>query len=233
MPAAAPFFRPTRGAVRLDALRWAAAPMQAELARFPDEAWQTRAYGDLWGDIVLLKPGKDGGMWEHPEWPSCPAIRGIVDSIPSRVLDVTLARLGPGGWVKEHRDISGGIPMGVARFHVPIVTDPGVRFFVSGRQVVMGEGELWNLDTSYRHALRNESQVWRVHLIFDVELNDAVRAMLPPREAADALHRAWFNAICAGKALELAVKNPRQLPTRVRNFVRLRVFKRSVLYSDE
>jgi Aspartyl/Asparaginyl beta-hydroxylase len=49
----------------------------------------------------------------------------------------------------------------VLRLQVPIVTDPGVEFYVNGRRVPLQPGEAWVLDTSYRHrveAVKQEGQ---------------------------------------------------------------------------
>ena len=123
--------------------------------------------------------------------------------------------------------------MGVGRFHVPIISHPEVRFFVSGQRLYLAPGETWNLDTTYKHKLRNGSDVTRIHLIVDVELNDAVRAMMPPTDLRDRVHQAHFAAICVGKGAKLAVKDPRALATRVRKFFKLLIFNQSVLRPED
>jgi aspartyl/asparaginyl beta-hydroxylase (cupin superfamily) len=133
------------------------------------------------------------------------------------------------GRIKEHRDFSGGVPMGVARFHVPIVTHPDVEFYVSGRRVVMDPGSVWSLDTSYPHRVANRSNVSRVHLILDVDLDDAVVAMLPPRTWRDRIHSAHFAGLCVAKGASLVLRDPRALGRRIANFVRLRFLGQSIV----
>ena len=225
--------RPVRGVVRLDDLRWDPSALQADLTRFPEADWQTLKYGNAWKQIMIVFPGEDGGQVRHPSLAECPAIQQVFDAFPARLLDASLASIAPGGAIGEHRDISGGTPMGVARFHVPIVTDPGVAFFVSGERQYLAPGETWNLDTTYPHAVRNDSDVVRVHLIVDVESNAAVAAMLPKRDVRDRLHQAHFAVICAQKGVALGWKDPRALVTRARKFIKLLVFRQSVLRPED
>lgn len=221
-----------RGAVRLDFMTWDPEALRAELPRFGDE-WQPLGYGTAWHEIPLIKPTAGGGTKRHPGLDGARAFDAILQAFPSPPLDATLARLGPGGAVKTHRDISGGVPMGVARFHVPIVTDPEVEFVVNSKRLYMAPGETWNLDTTYPHSLNNRSSVWRIHFILDVKLNEAVAAMLPPTDFRALAHRARFSTIVVGKGLSTAVRSPKQALQQARHFVGLRVFGRSSLYDAE
>lgn len=217
------FTRPTRGGVRLDELAFDPSSLRADLERFGDDDWIFRSYGTHWSEVRLIDKGR------HPVLDSCPAFLAVVESFPGRPIDMVLARLDPGGAIKEHRDFSGGVPMGVGRFHVPIVTSPDVEFYVSGMRVHMGAGEVWNLDTTYLHRVANNSDVRRVHLIIDVELTPDVKAMLPPTDLRDRAHDVHFAALCVQKGVGLAVSDPRALAKRVKNFVRLKFLRQSVL----
>jgi len=231
--AAVPFTRPTRGAVRLNQITFDTKLLEAEIQNL-NEFWDSRhaveGYAGGWADLSLMHRGQDG-MEEHASLNDCPAIREVIASFPAPVVDVALARLGPGGWIKEHRDFSGNRTMGVARFHIPITTHDEVGFYVSGDRVRMEPGTVWSLDTSYRHRVVNEGDVERVHMIIDVEMTAAIRQMLPAREWPDRAHSAHFALICAGKGLSLAVRSPSQAAERLRNFYRLRVRGQSVAHT--
>jgi aspartyl/asparaginyl beta-hydroxylase (cupin superfamily) len=218
--------------VRFDDRHWDPAALQADLVRFSAADWDKLDYGDEWAQIPLVWPVKDG-VEEHPLLAECDAFRAVLDSFPGRVMDAVAARLGPGGWIKEHRDISGGVAMGVARFHIPVVTHPDVEFYIGGVRCIMGEGEVWSLDTTYKHRLVNKSDVWRVHLIIDVQMNDAVRALYPPDEWGDKLHRAHFAAIVARKGVVMGLKDPRKMVGMARRFIGLKFFGRSSLFDVE
>jgi hypothetical protein len=224
--------RPSRGGIRFVDRQWDAAELQTDLGRFSESDWDTLANGDAWGQIPLVWP-VEGGVAEHPLLKDCAAFRAVFDSFPGRLMDAVAARLGPGGWVKEHRDISGGVAMGVARFHVPVVTHDDVEIYIDGDRCRMGEGEVWSLDTTYKHKLANRSDVWRVHLIIDIQMNDAVRAMYPPDELRDKLHRAYFAGIVARKGLQMGLEDPRKMVGMAKRFVGLKFFGRSSLFDVE
>ncbi len=224
--------RPSRGGVRFDDRSWGADELQADLVRFGDDEWQSLDNGGDWGQIPLVWPSKEGTE-VHPAMSDCPAFRAVLDSFPGRVMDAVIARLGPGGWVKEHRDISGGVAMGVARFHVPVVTHEDVEFYVDGKRCRMAEGELWSLDTTYLHKLKNASDIWRVHLIVDIEMNDAVRSMYPPEDWQDKVHRLHFAGIVAAKGVKMGLRDPRKMVGMARRFFALKFQGKSSLFDVE
>ena len=86
----------------------------------------------------------------------------------------------------------GNRPFGRLRFHVPIVTHPEVEFVVGGKRVDMRPGELWALDTSYEHSVRNRSDQVRVHLVAEVVANDWVWSLLPKKGVVYYRHLAGF-----------------------------------------
>ena len=90
--------RPTRGAVRLDHLRFDPAPLLVDLAQFPETAWKAVGHGESWSHIQLILPGKGDAVIEHPLYGHCPAIRAFTAGFGARILDLSLSRLGPGGW---------------------------------------------------------------------------------------------------------------------------------------
>ena len=103
------FYRPTRGAVRLNGLSVNPEPLQADLAQLQTVVeWKALNYGEHWAQIVLLKDDL-----RHPMLSACPALERAIAGFPSRALDACLKLLGPGGFVQEHRDITGAVPMGV------------------------------------------------------------------------------------------------------------------------
>lgn len=161
-------------------------------------------------------------------WAHVPPSNVALAAPPSHVLDACLKRLGPGGFVHEHRDITGAAPMGVVRLHIPIVTDPDVEFYVNGERVCLRPGEAWILDTSYRHRVANTSIVPRVHLVVDMELDRSLRAMLPTRDTRDRLHDIHFWLFCLFKGI-VHVVEPRHLLRLVRSAVQQRIKRKSTL----
>ncbi|HZL56304.1 MAG TPA: aspartyl/asparaginyl beta-hydroxylase domain-containing protein [Bryobacteraceae bacterium] len=107
----------------------------------------------------------------------------------------------PGTELHPHRDTSGTLELGRLRFHVPIQTNPNVRFMVSKKRVPMEEGQLWALNTSYLHAVENKGESERVHLVIEVEANDWCWSMLPARGAVYYAHYAWFMFLLAKRGI--------------------------------
>ena len=65
------------------------------------------------------------------------------------------------------------------RVHVPVTTDPTIRFTCDGVDVNMAAGEIWVFDTWRRHGVQNPAGFARVHLVIDTyntRKHPAVRA---------------------------------------------------------
>ena len=216
------FDRPTRGAVRLNILQIDPQPLEVELVNV-QHAWKAMSQGHDWAQIVIAN-----GDHRHPILKSCRAITRVIDSFPSRVVYATLKSLGPGGWIHEHRDFKGSVPLGLVRLHVPIATHPDVEFYVNGIRMYLGPGEVWNVDTSYPHRVANNSTVSRVHLVVDVELNDEMRALLPKRDIRDRLHATHFWLVCCLRGAVRLV-TPRVLFRRIRELIQLRILRKSAI----
>jgi hypothetical protein len=218
------FWRPTRGAVRLNALYINPEPLQVDLRHLEQAVeWSVLKDGQHWAQIVLLR-----NEFRHPVLSACPALERAIANLPSRVLDACLKLLGPGGFVHEHRDITGAVPMGVVRLHVPIVTHPDAEFYVNGKRLFLAPGEAWMLDTSYRHRVANRSVVRRIHLVVDLELDRSLRALLPKRDIWDRVHAMHFWLLCFLKGM-VHLAGPRHLRRLVWSVIKLRVMRKSTL----
>lgn len=53
------------------------------------------------------------------------------------------------------------------RVHIPVLTNDSVFFTVGGEEIAMKEGEVWEINNTRAHAVRNDSGAARVHLIID------------------------------------------------------------------
>ena len=227
------FTRPVRGAVRLDALEWDISGIRSDIQRIGPELWKSRACGEKWSDIALYVRGSGNDRHEHAILEDMHALRQVLTGFPAPVVDLCLASLAPGGNIKEHRDISGGTAAGVTRIHIPIVTHEKVVFVVNGRRVFMNAGEVWHLDTTYKHRVSNDSDVTRVHLIIDLETTPALSALLPRPDWRDRLHTLNFWLFCIRKGALLALTRPNQLMRRVQDLLKLMLHKKSALYRPD
>lgn len=77
-----------------------------------------------------------------------------------------LTRLAPRAVIKPHAD--GGYSLARChRIHLPIWSNPDCRFHVGGTSVAMHPGEIWEINNRLIHAVSNDGDVSRVHLILD------------------------------------------------------------------
>jgi hypothetical protein len=79
---------------------------------------------------------------------------------------VMLARMAPGGVIKPHRDANPAARW-PHKIHVPIQTNDKVVFFVEGVGYRMPEGEAFEVNNMGVHAVENNGDSDRIHLIFE------------------------------------------------------------------
>lgn len=176
-------------------LTFDAAALAADLATLEGDPWQPHFVRDNYrGDwsaialraavgethpVRLIYANPTVTVWaDTPLMALVPAMRGAVAALRCPVQSVRLMRLGPGSAILPHDDLDLAAEAGRARLHLPITTNPGVRFVLNGAAVPMAIGELWYLRLRDRHAAVNEGTTDRVHLVIDVIANDWLLAML-------------------------------------------------------
>lgn len=132
--------------------------------------------------------GKTFRMQDTPLRRRFPAVEAILSKFHTTIHRVRLMRLKPGGGeLARHTDqvdpdvgIADG---GLMRLHVPIVTNPKVKFTSWGSDgkktiVHIKEGECYYLDIRKPHTAVNGGDTFRIHLVVDVVANEAVRRLL-------------------------------------------------------
>ncbi|MET1078259.1 MAG: aspartyl/asparaginyl beta-hydroxylase domain-containing protein [Pseudomonas sp.] len=191
-------------------LTFPTAPLQAELARLPETAWQPHFnsgyFSGDWSGIALLAAPSAGTrlhvdrqagraeptalLRDYPSWWQW------LEQLPCSLTSARLLRLGPGAQIREHCDPDLGGPDGDLRLHLPILSHPEVEFILDGHSIPMQPGELWFLDLSRPHRVENRSDQTRVHLVLDCQRNPWLLqqieqglgntpAAVPPRGALD------------------------------------------------
>jgi hypothetical protein len=96
-----------------------------------------------------------------------PYFRQVLAAFECPLKAVRLMRLTPGSRIKEHRDHDLAADWGEARIHIPITTNPGVTFLLNRVAVGMKPGEAWYLRLADPHAVTNDGDEDRVHLVID------------------------------------------------------------------
>jgi hypothetical protein len=59
----------------------------------------------------------------------------------------------------------------VARYHIPIITNLGVKFIIDGESKHVPEGECWEINNNKTHAVENNGEEDRIHLLIDIMPN--------------------------------------------------------------
>ncbi len=157
-----------RLSVRFDADR-----MREEIDRIPPSAWAAHP-NDIPGNssIRLISVNGtqnddvNGRMAMTPHLAKLPYLRQILGSFGVVWGRSRLMRLAPGASVPQHADINYHWFTRV-RLHIPIVTEPEVRFFCGDESVHMAAGEAWLFDNWRLHRVENASDRERIHLVAD------------------------------------------------------------------
>ncbi len=160
-----PFFRLP---VQLDAAR-----LHAEISALPDSAWQPHP-NHIPGNECVRLISVDGGendlvhgrMAPTPHLEGMPYLRQALASFGVVWSRSRLMRLAPHSTVPEHADINHHWFSRV-RVHIPIQTNPAVRFYCAEDAVHMAAGEAWVFDNWRLHRVENRSDLPRVHLVAD------------------------------------------------------------------
>src|SRR5262249_40154424 len=108
---------------------------------------------------------------DTPALRASPYLREVLSSFQTTLRATRLMRLAPGSVIKEHTDPGLRFEEGLARIHVPVLTNPDVEFYLNGSRVVMTAGSRWSLRLSAPHRVANRGTTDRVHLVVDLTVN--------------------------------------------------------------
>ncbi len=93
------------------------------------------------------------------------------------MLAVRLLKLAAGAQVHEHKDRDLCFEEGLVRFHIPVITNDEVEFYLDKERMHLKEGECWYMNFNLPHALHNKSNSDRIHLVIDGRVNDWVQEL--------------------------------------------------------
>lgn len=147
--------------------------LAAEALQFEESEWRAhpQAYAGNSALILISHDGSDnddssGAMEATWRLQRCPYMQQAFNSLNTVIGRSRLMRLAPGAEVKPHSDVA-YYWRDHARIHIPIVTDPGVRFICDGIEVHMAAGEAWIFDNWRNHHVINHTNITRIHLVID------------------------------------------------------------------
>ncbi|MEM7359121.1 MAG: sulfotransferase [Pseudomonadota bacterium] len=164
-------------------------PLAVDAQRLLEEASQFSEYDWEYhpqrydGNTALNLVSKDGGrsdsyvgqMQATDALQQCPYIQQVMASLGTVIGRSRFMRLAPGKGVPPHSDTDYSWRNRV-RIHIPVVTDPNIQFCCWTRQedgskhvekVHMQAGEAWIFDNWREHAVENEVEIERIHLVID------------------------------------------------------------------
>lgn len=145
-----------------------------EVCGFSEEAWRPHPQGfpgNSMLPLVAVEGDPDNEAFAGPMQPTpylreCPYLAQVIASLGATVGRSRLMRLSGHAEVTRHAD-QGYYWTERVRVHVPIVTQPTVRFECGDAVINMAAGECWIFDTWRQHRVLNDAVESRVHLVVD------------------------------------------------------------------
>lgn len=145
-----------------------------EVAALGEEVWKPHPQGFPGNSMLpLVAAGGDpdnesfaGAMRPTAHLQRCPYLVQVIASLGATVGRTRLMRLAGQAEVKRHAD-QGYYWAERVRVHVPIVTQPTVRFECGAAAINMRAGECWIFDTWRQHRVLNDATESRIHLVCD------------------------------------------------------------------
>ena len=174
-------------------VRFCADTLVDEVKALPPSAWVPHPNKLPGNDAVrLISPnGQPTDLWGGVMAPTeylraCPYIMEIMAGIGATWGRSRLMGLAAGATVPPHID-SHYYWRTHVRIHIPVITNPKVKFTVGGETVHMAPGECWTFDSFQRHEVVNGGSEHRVHLVLDTigggrlwELMEQAQSGKPP-----------------------------------------------------
>lgn len=129
---------------------------------------------DRWPDLVVRR---------EPGWPriaeaALPVMNEIIEKYyppGGTVIRAMAAKLLTGGIINPHTDRHPSFHVG-HRIHIPITTNPRVRFMIDGRPYRFRVGEAYEINNQKTHSVMNKGDEDRITFIFDYVPPDLVAA---------------------------------------------------------
>lgn len=113
-----------------------------------------------------------GSYSDCPILEECTYFKTIIDAWKCEKQTIRLMNLQPGSHIKKHSDPDLCYASGCFRIHIPIQTNDKVEIIIDNEQVPMKIGECWYGNFDLPHAVSNNGDCDRIHLVMDCIRND-------------------------------------------------------------
>ena len=130
---------------------------------------------------------RENTFQDTPLLAQCPYIGEVIDFFKMEKLAVRLMKLDAHATIKPHHDHDLNFEQGEVRIHIPVSTNPHLKFYLEEERLQMDEGSCWYLNLSLMHQVRNEGDTPRIHLVLDGIVNDWLTEYLQSPQHASAL----------------------------------------------
>ena len=120
---------------------------------------------DDWPNMAIKKePG-----WDRLAAVAVPVMHDVIGRFYPKggtIIRAMAAKVLAGGKIKPHRDSHPSFGRG-HRIHVPIQTNPRVRFMIDGRPYKLQVGQAYEINNQKQHSVMNKGTEDRITFIFD------------------------------------------------------------------
>ena len=166
------------GAVDITSLREAI--LSQEEAAWHEDEYRQQSYDVHLETQSIVLVFTDGSNWPNPEIRKEPGWDRLADvAVPlmhqiieahyppgGTIIRAMAAKLLAGGKITPHHDSHPSFHSG-HRIHIPITTNPRVRFMIDGRPYQFEVGQAYELNNQLQHSVMNKGQDDRITFIFD------------------------------------------------------------------
>ncbi|MGD2129138.1 MAG: aspartyl/asparaginyl beta-hydroxylase domain-containing protein [Lysobacterales bacterium] len=125
-----------------------------------------------WPELQVTKEP----AWDLLKETAIPLMQTIIEThyAPGgTIIRAMAAKLKAGGVISPHRDSHPSFTH-AHRIHIPVTTNPGVRFMINGRPHKLQVGQAYEINNQRNHSVMNAGSEDRITFIFDY---------VPPKEA--------------------------------------------------
>jgi hypothetical protein len=196
--------------------------LAAEVAAIPAGSWRRHPKGYPGNDALPLitthgdpdSDARDGAMGPTPHLLACPYLMRVLEALGATWGRSRLMRLSGDAEVSAHVDTD-YYWRDHMRVHVPIVTQPTVRFRCGAEETHMAAGECWVFDTWTLHSVHNDAARARIHLVADTVGGDGLLTLMEQGRSPRDVRPGWAPrraALAEGPPPDLAYES-RNAPT--------------------
>ena len=173
----------------------AAAPLYDQ-NKYRNEGWKGIALYSGSGKNNDLRVNYDPHPTRTPMGELCPYIcNEVLPQFKSRWYRAGFYKLESGKTIGEHRDlVQSTFHRTMVRIHIPVITDPDVIMMVERQPYHFPVGTAWYFDATARHAVQNNSDIDRIHIMADFEYGPELEEFLLPPTMGDKVRFAGMSA---------------------------------------